>query len=1197
MVAISQRRASLAVPYHIILIFLFLALLIALSGYIYYRNQKLHIKKELQHELAAIADLKIEQITGWRSERLADAKAFMENDLLAAEVKRWLNGGKTQEGEKNLRKWLISRLRNYDYSSVLLLDPQGRTLLAEPRDKENIGPGGRKAVAEAVGKKTVFLSDLHRVAIEPNIHIDLVIPLLLQNAGRAECVAVIFMRIDPHRFFYPLVQSWPTPSPTAETLLVRRDGNKIVFLNELRHRKNTALALSISVERTDIPAVMAVRGKQGVVEGIDYRGVPVIAILKPIPDTPWSLVSKVDKEEIYQPVYEQARNIIIMVLLMIAAAGAVTYLYWRRQELEAQQKQYEAERERSIIFQRYNELWQQANDSILLFNGDWNMVEVNDRALITYGYTRDEFLQLKAYELRAPEDRESLEVDLKKAEQYGGFVYETLHQRKDGSAFPVEASTRRIEIEGQVLYQNIIRNITERKAAEEALQESEQSVRRKLDAILSPEGDISSLQLADIFDIPALQSLMDSFNQLVHMTMAILDINGTVLVSAGFQDICTKFHRQHPEACQHCLESDTQLSAGVPQGACKLYKCRNNLWDIATPIYVGGGHVGNLFAGQFFFEDETPDYELFREQARRYGFNEQEYLAALGAVPRVSRKYVDACMAFFMKFSDIISTLSYGNIKLAQTLSERDALMDSLRESEERFKAIADYTVDWESWVWTDGRLLWVNPSVSRITGYSPQECLAMSDYPLPLVHPEDRAALAAEFSAALRGSKRENIESRIIRKDGEVFWGSVSYQPILDSAGNPSGHRSSVRDITERKRAEEALRESEERFRSMAENISDGLMIIEGNRPVFINDRACEITGYSREELMHMKTSEIIVPEYKPRIEETEKQFQKTGTLPRTLEFQIIHKDGTKRFVSNHYSISQREGGIITRYIITADITERKQAEEELRRLYSELEARVLQRTAQLVAANKELEAFAYSVSHDLRAPLRSIAGFSQAITEQCAGQLDEKGKDYFGRVQAATGRMAELIDDLLDLSKITRSEMTFSMVDLSAIAGTLNREQKAADPGRTVEFVIHKNVQARGDERLLAIALSNLFNNAWKFTTKHATARIEFGVEEASGDRREEIDDRREATAEIRNPKPEPRTPVYYVRDDGAGFDMTYAHKLFGPFQRLHQTADFPGTGIGLAIVQRVIHRHGGRVWAEGEVEKGATIYFTLG
>jgi light-regulated signal transduction histidine kinase (bacteriophytochrome) len=269
---------------------------------------------------------------------------------------------------------------------------------------------------------------------------------------------------------------------------------------------------------------------------------------------------------------------------------------------------------------------------------------------------------------------------------------------------------------------------------------------------------------------------------------------------------------------------------------------------------------------------------------------------------------------------------------------------------------------------------------------------------------------------------------------------------------------------------------------------------------------------------------------------------------------------------------IKDNRGRVVGASTISRDITDRKRAEDEIRRLNEELEHRVIDRTAQLEAANKELEAFSYSVSHDLRAPLRSIDGFGQALLEDYEAKLDEKGKDYLGRVRASSQRMGQLIDDLLNLSRVSRGEMRREKVDLSKLAHQIAEELLRNPEDRQVNFVIAPGIMAEGDPRLLRIVMENLFGNAWKYTRKHARATISFGMHHDNGVR------------------------AYFVRDDGAGFDMEYADKLFGAFQRLHKISEFPGTGIGLATVQRIIHRHGGKIWAEGKVEKGATFYFTL-
>ena len=292
----------------------------------------------------------------------------------------------------------------------------------------------------------------------------------------------------------------------------------------------------------------------------------------------------------------------------------------------------------------------------------------------------------------------------------------------------------------------------------------------------------------------------------------------------------------------------------------------------------------------------------------------------------------------------------------------------------------------------------------------------------------------------------------------------------------------------------------------------------------------------------------------------------------PYDLELDMVTECGNHKWVRTLGEAIMENGEVVKLWGSFQDITERKRVEEEIRQLNVELEQRVDMRTAELAAANRELEAFSYSVSHDLRAPLRAIDGFSQVLLEDYADRLDAQGLDSLTRVRSATVRMGQLIDDMLSLSRVTRAEINRSDVDLSTMAVEVLHDLQTGEPGRHVAISIQPGLQVEGDSQLLRIALVNLLSNAWKYTGRQETPYIEMGAMESNGDK------------------------VFYVKDNGAGFDMAYADKLFGPFQRLHAESEFPGTGVGLATVQRIVRRHGGRVWAEAAVDQGATFYFTL-
>ena len=378
---------------------------------------------------------------------------------------------------------------------------------------------------------------------------------------------------------------------------------------------------------------------------------------------------------------------------------------------------------------------------------------------------------------------------------------------------------------------------------------------------------------------------------------------------------------------------------------------------------------------------------------------------------------------------------------------------------------------------------------------------------------------------------------------------------------------------------SQQALGESEARLRRLMEQAADAFFVHdEAGRFIEVNRQACESLGYHREELLGMTIADVdtgVPPEDIPALLE---KLRTGGHV--TVMSTHRRRDGTE------FPVEVRVGiftvGQETLYLSLArDISERqameaslREREEKYRLLNVELEERVRQRTAELERANRELESFSYSVSHDLRAPLRHMDGFSKALLEDYADRLDDEGKNYLVRIRGGAQRMGRLIDDILQLADVSRSHLERRAVNLSGLAQVIVAALRQTDSDREVTFRIADGVKANGDPRLLRIVLENLFGNAWKYTGRRTGGTvIEFGVEDRGGE------------------------PVYLVRDNGVGFSMAYVEKLFQPFQRLHRAEEFEGTGIGLATVRRVIERHGGRVWAEGAEGAGACFYFTLG
>ncbi len=358
---------------------------------------------------------------------------------------------------------------------------------------------------------------------------------------------------------------------------------------------------------------------------------------------------------------------------------------------------------------------------------------------------------------------------------------------------------------------------------------------------------------------------------------------------------------------------------------------------------------------------------------------------------------------------------------------------------------------------------------------------------------------------------------------------------------------------------------------RGVIEAVRDPIAITGPDGKILYANAAMEAaTGLARAEMTGLELAGLFS---RPAEARTAQQRARDDGFVSEQPLELLHRDGRRTPVLCNLSSRRDAAGRPAGLIMSArNLTALRRAEEELHRLNKEIDHRVGERTARLETANRELEVFAYSVAHDLRAPLRAINGFSQRLQAFHSQQLDAPGKATVENILGAARRMGELIEDLLKLSSVTRHELNLARVDLSAIAGAVLGDLQKAEPERHVRLMITPALTAHGDARMMKIVLENLFANAWKFVSGQSAAEIEFGVFEGKGVR------------------------AFFVRDNGVGFNMESAHKLFGAFERLHASDDYPGTGVGLATVQRIIHRHGGRVWAESRAGRGASFYFTL-
>ena len=508
-----------------------------------------------------------------------------------------------------------------------------------------------------------------------------------------------------------------------------------------------------------------------------------------------------------------------------------------------------------------------------------------------------------------------------------------------------------------------------------------------------------------------------------------------------------------------------------------------------------------------------------------------------------------------------------------------DILANSLLEGHDRtlLYTLLEHVSDGVAITDGAGVMIHVNPAARRFAGVDLRGWKAEEEHPQFGVFTADtrRRVVVDELpiNRVLLGEDSAVVDLFVVPPHHPAgYYLHMNARAVRDAAGQRIGILLLLRDTTAERQAAAEHRRTEQRYRLIVENALEGVWVLDpDSRTLYVNAFMARMLGYTEEEMLGRHVLDFL-PEDIRDISLSQLDERRRG-ISDVVVVKMLHKQGHLVWTRLSSCRIVDDGQFIGALAMVSDITQSRESEEQIRQLNATLERRIAERTAQLEFSNRELEAFAYSVAHDLRAPLRSISNFTLALTEDCAGQLDATGLDYVQRIRASSQRMSELIDGILSLSRVSRTALREEDVDLSALARSVAEGLQRWQPERRVRFHVQEGLRTRGDGNLLRSVLENLLGNAWKFTRERAEADITFGVRPGTDAGR-----------------------VYFVRDNGAGFDMEYRAKLFGVFQRLHTQREFEGTGVGLATVQRIIQRHEGRVWAEGQVNQGATFFFTL-
>ncbi len=1101
----AQEKRSLAI---FIFIFIVLASAIAAASTLIYQNYEKQFRTQVENQLSAIAALKVDELHNWRDERLADASLFYRNENFSERVRKYLEDPQDTEARIKLLTWMEKIQLHPEYTRVFLLNPQGIELISLPEASKAIPEDLIQQVSACLASGEISFLDFHRHADKDIIHLSILIPIFDAQDDKRP-LGVLVLLIDPNVYHYPFIQQWPVPSQSAETLLVRREGETVLYLNELRFEQGTALTRRFPLSNTDLPAVKAVLGETGIVEGMDYRGRAVIADIRSVPGSSWFLVSKMDTAEVYAPLRERLWQTILFFGLLVLASGAGLTLVWRQGQVNTYRAQVEAAEALRSSEEKFRLAFDTSPDSVAITRArDGMFVSVNKGFEQISGYSREQAIGKTSLEIniwKDPEDRRKIVERLRARGEVRN--YEAPFLTRDGEIYGLMSATI-IELNGEPHILNITRDISERKQAEVMLIDSETRDRRLFEAA------------------------RDGILILDAETGMILEVNQFMIDLLGF-------------------------SREVFLG--------RNLWELG------------------FFKDIAANKANFLELQQKEYIRYENLPLETANGQRIQVEFVSN--VYLVDHHKIVQC----NIR---DITERKRAEEARRESEELFRQVYEYMEVGVARVSLDFRIQSANEAYCRMLGYSEAELVGvhLGDITHPEVLEEN---LRKQAQLAAGEIDHYRMEKRFIHRDGHVVYGILDSSLIRDAQGKPGYFLGSVLDISERKRAEEqisklnaeleqrviertaqlrtantqleselverrraqdATREVEERFRRLSEAAFEAIIIHDGGILLSTNNQYCEMFGYELEELLGKQVMTLtIAPD---SMETVKREIAAGGMGP----YEAIgqKKDGTRFPMEVRVRMMEYKGRK-ARVAAIMDITERKRTMEAL-----------VQRTAQLEAAQEQLVRqerlamlgqLAGSIGHELRNPLGVISN-AVYFLKMSQPDADDRVKEYLDIIESETRTSDKIVTDLLDFTRIKSLDREPASVS-ELIRQTL--ERYPVPPSVKVAIELPADLpRVYADPQHIIQVLGNLTVNACQAMDN--TGNLSLSAR-AQGD-----------------------MIIIAVQDTGMGIPTENMIKVFEPLF----TTKTKGIGLGLAVSRKLAEANGGRIELQSEPDKGST--FTL-